>query len=251
MDPVLYNAISGGKSDFKRQEITANNLANINTPGFKADLYSAQSMDVSNANGSKSFNRQTYTMQQANGIDMSPGEIKSTGRDLDIAVDGDGWIAVQDSHGKESYTRSGSLRTDANGQLVTASGKVVLGDGGPISIPPAKSIEIGRDGTISIIPLDGDTKSLAILDRIKLVRLDKNNVVKNEEGLLQLKDGTAAPPVAEGTVQVVSGSIEGSNVNAVEQMVNMISAGREFESQMKLMSTIDELGQKLAQVLQV
>jgi len=139
------------------------------------------------------------------------------------------------------------LRLDANGLLTTATGKPVLGDGGPISIPPAQSIEVGTDGTISIIPLEGDTKTLAVLDRIKLVHLDKNNVVKNEDGLLQLKQGKNAP--ADASIKLVKGALEGSNVNAIDQMVSMISAGREFESQMKILSTVDENGQKLAQLL--
>lgn len=245
MDPILYSAINGGRADFKRQEITANNLANINTPGFKADLYNAQTMYMKDANGRSSGH--SFTMQQPSGVDLTPGEIITTDRDLDVAIDGDGWMAVNDAHGREAYTRGGSLRLDANGQLVTSSGKAVLGDGGPISIPPAQSIEIGSDGTISIIPLEGDAKSLAILDRIKLVTLDKNNVVKNDEGLIQLKQGKATE--ADSSVKLIKGAIEGSNVNAVDQMVGMISAGREFDAQMKIMSTVDDNAQKLAQIL--
>lgn len=248
MEPILYNAITGGRSDFKKQELIANNLANVNTPGFKADLYQAQTMYMNDANGKHSGNGQSFIVQGPNGIDFTPGDIMTTGRDLDVAIDGDGWMAVKDSHGRESYTRGGSLRLDVNGRLVTASGKAVLGDGGPISIPPAKSIEIGNDGTISIVPLEGDVKSLAILDRIKLVKLDKNNVVKNDEGLLQIIQGRN--PGADGTVKLINGAIEGSNVNAVDQMVGMISAGREFEAQMKLLSTVDDNASKLAQVLQ-
>ncbi|MBL7481097.1 flagellar basal-body rod protein FlgF [Legionella bononiensis] len=248
MEPILYNAISGGRSDFKRQELIANNLANINTPGFKADLYQAQTMYMNDANGVNDKNGQSFIVQGPNGIDLSPGEIIPTGRDLDIAIDGEGWMAVKDSQGKEAYTRGGSLRLDVNRQLITASGKVVLGDGGPISIPPAKSIEIGNDGTITIIPLDGDIKSLAILDRIKLVTLDKTNIVKNDEGLLQLKQGGVAK--ADATVKLINGAIEGSNVKAIDQMVGMISAGREFDAQMKILSTVDDNGQKLAQLLQ-
>lgn len=247
MDPILYSAITGGRVDFKRQAITANNLANVNTPGFKADLFGAQTMQMQNLSGMRRISGQDFVVQTDNGIDLSPGEIQTTGRDLDIAISGNGWMAVKDSQGQEAYTRGGSLRLDANGQLVTASGKAVLGDGGPISIPPAKSIEIGSDGTISIVPLEGDFKGLAVLDRIKLVQLDKQNVVKNAEGLLQLKSGTAQP--ADANVKVVSGAIEGSNVNAVSQMVSMISAGREFEAQMKMLSTVDDNGQKLAQIL--
>ncbi|HAT1864251.1 TPA: flagellar basal-body rod protein FlgF [Legionella pneumophila] len=247
MEPILYNAISGGRSDFKRQEIIANNLANINTPGFKADLYQAQTMYMNNANGNNQFSAHSFVTQNANGVDISPGEIITTGRDLDVAIDGDGWMAVQDSQGREAYTRGGSLRLNPNGQLITASGKVVLGDGGPISIPPAQSIEIGSDGTISIVPLEGDVKSLAILDRIKLVTLDRNNIYKNDEGLIQLKSGAAT---ANSNIKLQSGALEGSNVNAIDQMVAMISAGREFDAQMKLLSTVDDNGQKLAQLLQ-
>ncbi|HHT9887132.1 TPA: flagellar basal-body rod protein FlgF [Legionella pneumophila] len=247
MEPILYKAVSGGRSDFKRQEMIANNLANINTPGFKADLYQAQTMYMNNANGNNQFNMHSFITQNANGVDTSPGEIITTGRDLDVAIDGDGWMAVQDSQGREAYTRGGSLRLNANGQLITASGKVVLGDGGPISIPPAQSIEIGSDGTISIVPLEGDVKSLAILDRIKLVTLDRNNIYKNDEGLIQLKSGAAT---ANSNIKLQSGALEGSNVKAIEQMVAMISAGREFDAQMKLLSTVDDNGQKLAQLLQ-
>ncbi|HAT3856947.1 TPA: flagellar basal-body rod protein FlgF [Legionella pneumophila] len=247
MEPILYNSISGSRSDFKRQEIIANNLANINTPGFKADLYQAQTMYMNNANGNNQFSAHSFITQNANGVDTSPGEIITTGRDLDVAIDGDGWIAVQDSQGREAYTRGGSLRLNPNGQLITASGKVVLGDGGPISIPPAQSIEIGSDGTISIVPLEGDVKSLAILDRIKLVTLDRNNIYKNDEGLIQLKSGAAT---ANSNIKLQSGALEGSNVNAIDQMVAMISAGREFDAQMKLLSTVDDNGQKLAQLLQ-
>lgn len=247
MEPILYNATSGGRADFNKQAIIANNLANINTPGFKADLYQAQTM-YANTNGGSNANGHSFDVQGPNGVDLSPGELITTGRDLDVAIDGNGWMALKDAQGREVYSRGGSLRLDINGRLTTASGKAVLGDGGPISIPPAKSIEIGSDGTISIIPLDGDVKGLAVLDRIRLVTLDKNNVVKNDEGMIQLKNGGSAP-AADASVKIINGAIEGSNVKAVDQMVGMISAGREFDAQMKLLSTVDDNAQKLAQVL--
>ncbi len=247
MDPILYNAATGGKADFNKQAIIANNLANVNTPGFKADLYQAQTMYL-NTNGANEANNQSFNVQAPNGIDLTPGDLITTGRDLDVAVSGDGWISLKDSQGRQVYARGGSLQVGTNGQLMTSSGKLVLGDGGPISIPPAKSVEIGSDGTISIIPMEGDSNSLAVLDRIKLVTLDKNNLVKNEEGMLQLKQG-AATPVADASVKLVNGAIEGSNVKAIEQMVEMISVGREYEAQMKVLSTVDDNSQKLAQLL--
>ena len=244
MEPILYNSTSGGRANFNKQAMIANNLANINTPGFKADLYQAQTMYTNNTNGTSS----SYNVQAPNGVDLSPGELITTGNNLDIAIDGNGWIALKDSQGREVYSRGGSLRVDINGQLTTSTGKAVLGDGGPISIPPFQSIEVGSDGTISIVPLDGNAKGLAVLDRIKLVALDKNNVVKNDEGMLQLKQGGSAP-AADPSVKIVKGAIEGSNVKAIDQMVGMINAGREFDSQMKLLSTVDDNAQKLAQVL--
>lgn len=248
METILYHAMAGGLSDFKRQEVIANNLANVNTPGFKADLHQAQTQYMNDANGTNIINGQSFIVQTPSEIDLTPGELITTGRDLDVAIDGQGWMAVKDRQGNEGYTRSGSLRIDANGVLTTSAGLPVMGDGGPISIPPAKSIDIGTDGTISIVPLDGDVKSLAILDRIKLVKLDKNNIVKNEDGLFHLKQGGRV--VADGTIRVMKGAIEGSNVKAVEQMVGMISAGREFDAHMRILSTVDDNAQKLAQILQ-
>ncbi|CAM2930113.1 flagellar basal-body rod protein FlgF [Legionella steigerwaltii] len=245
MDPILYNAAGGGRIGFKRQEIIANNLANVNTPGFKADMYQAQTM-YANMGGSDSG--AAFAIQNPNALDLSPGDITTTGRNLDIAIEGNGWFAVSNSQGKEGYTKAGNLRLDVNGMLTTASGHPVLGNGGPISIPPAQEINIGADGTITVVPLGGDPKSAAILDRIKLVTLDKNNIVKSSEGLYQLKNG-GTPPAADASVQVRSGAIEGSNVNAIDQMVEMITSGREYDAHMKVMSTVEDNFLKLAQVL--
>lgn len=249
MEPILYGSISGGKSNFKRQEIAANNLANINTPGFRADLYQAKSMAMTDANGNKIGGSHTFVAQGQNAVDLRKGEIMTTGRDLDVAIDGEGWLAVDAGNGKEGYVRGGSLRLDATGQLTTAGGLPVLGDGGPIGIPPARSIEIGRDGTISVVPLDGDAKVMAVVGRLKLVSIDKQNVVKNERGLVQTRNG--APLPADSEVKVLPGALEGSNVNAIDQMVSMISASREFDAHMNLLSTVDRISEKLEHILQV
>lgn len=246
MDPILIHATTGGSANFSRQQIAANNLANINTPGFKADLFQAELLTIKNEYSNMSA--QTYVVQKANGINTTPGDIVHTGNDLDVAIDGDAWMVVKDSKGVEAYTRGGTLRLNAQGQLTTASGKPIMGNGGAIAIPPSRSIEIGSDGTISAVPIDGDGKALAVLDRIKLVKLDKTNIVKNEEGLLLLKKGSPTP--ADNSVKIVQHAIEGSNVNAIDQMVGMISSGRDFESQMKLLSTADDNAQRLAQLLQ-
>lgn len=243
MEAVLYNSMNGSKLSFDRQAITANNLANSNTPGFKGDLFQAQSMYMTGSTNTHS----AMAVSGANGTDFSPGDLMTTGGDLDVAIQGEGWFAVQGSNGQEAYTRAGNFKLTEDGSLVTASGKPVLGDGGPISIPPAQHIEIGTDGTISIIPLGADSKSLAVLDRLKLVKIDNANLVKGADGLARLTQG--GPAESDPSIRVVNGALEGSNVAPIEQMVNMIASGREFESHMKMMQSIDDNASKLAQLL--
>lgn len=245
MDPILYNAAGGGRANFSRQEIIANNLANAATPGFRTDLYQAQTMYAQGGGSNSSGN--SFVVQNTNSFDLTGGDLITTGRNLDVAINGNGWLAVRGSSGKEAYTKTGSLHLDPNGQLVTASGKAVIGNGGPISIPPAQSINIGTDGTISIVAQGDTTQSPAVIDRVKMVSLPKDNIVKNADGLFQLKTGGVAP--FDSNVRLLSGALEGSNVQPVEQMVAMITAGRDFEAQMNLMTTVSDNSQKLAQVL--
>lgn len=246
MDPILYNAANGGRGNFARQEVIANNLANVNTTGFKADLYQAQTLYVQDAKGINNH-AQSFIVQNPSGADFAPGPVMNTGRNLDVAIDGNGWLAVRGSNGKEAYTKAGSLKLDANGFLVTASGKQVMGNGGPIAIPPAQSIDIGSDGTISIIPQGNDARGVTMVDRIKMVSLDTANISKNADGLFQLKNGGVAP--ADNKLKLISGALEGSNVQAIDQMVAMITAGRDFETHMDLLSTVSENSQRLAQIL--
>lgn len=245
MDPILYSSAHGGRFNFDRQEVIANNLANVNTPGFRADLYQSQSMHVQGRDANSLG--QSFTVRAANGVNLTTGDLMTTGRNLDVALEEKGWLAVRDSLGKEGYTKGGSLQMDANGRLTTTSGKSVLGNGGPISIPPAQSVNIGPDGTISIVPRGGDMNTPMVIDRIKMVSLDKDKIIKNADGLFQLKNGGKAP--ADNTLKLRSGVLEGSNVNAIEQMVEMISAGRNFESQMDLLTTVNENSRKLSQLL--
>jgi flagellar basal-body rod protein FlgF len=247
MDPVLYSAIDGGTNDLARQEVIANNLANLNTPGFKADLYQAQVMYMTDDNGQPDTRGQSYIVEMPSSIDLTPGSLMTTGRPLDVAVTGSGYMAVQDASGNEVYTRGGSFHTDASGQLLNAKGDFVIGGGGPISIPPARSIVIGSDGTISIVPLDGDSKALAVVDTIKMVSLDPSQVARTPNGYLKLNQGAAGE--VDASVQIVSGALESSNVNAVDQMVQMISANRDFDAQIKIMATVESNADKLAQVL--
>jgi flagellar basal-body rod protein FlgF len=248
MDNILFTAVDGASNDLVRQDVIANNLANINTPGFKENLYQAQVMYQTDSSGVINNNTQTYVVELPSSIDMTPAALMTTGRPLDIAVSGSGFIAVQASDGSEVYTRGGSLHTDSQGQLLTDSGNLVLGDGGPIAIPPGREVRIGTDGTVSIIPIDGYYKSPVVVDRIRTVSLDLPHVTRSNDGFLRLSKGGAA--TEDATIQVVSGALEGSNVNSVDQLVQMITANRDFDAQMKIIATVELDADKLAQVLQ-
>ncbi|MCE3044002.1 MULTISPECIES: flagellar basal-body rod protein FlgF [Legionella] len=245
MDPLLYNAMNGALHNMDRQSLIGNNLANSNTPGFKADMAQASSMYFNKEN----LNGGALVVADVNASDFTPGPLLTTGRDLDVAVQGEGWFAVQDSSGKEAYTRAGSFQINENGMLITSNGRPVLGDGGPISIPPAQKIEIGSDGTISIVPLDGKPDELAVLDRLKLVRVKNNELIKGGDGLMRLQKGGVAP--ADADIMITPGALEGSNINAVNEMVHMIEVGREFDAEMQIIQTVNENSQKLAQILQL
>ncbi|WP_367607247.1 flagellar basal body rod protein FlgF [Legionella sp. W05-934-2] len=244
MDPVLYNAINGAKLDLDRQSVGSHNLANLNTPGFKQDLVIAESMLLSGPLGST----QSMVVGQRSTPDLTPGTLMTTGRELDVAVL-EGWFAVQGKDGKESYTQAGNFRINENGTLTTATGQPVLGDGGPIAIPPAEKIDIGTDGTISILPIGANPNELAVLDRLKLVKIDNQEVIKDSEGLIRLKNGGVIE--SDPNLQVQTGALISSNTNAIEQMVNMIEHSREYEQLMKDVQSLKENSRRLAQLLQL
>jgi flagellar basal-body rod protein FlgF len=243
---MLYLAMSSAKQTMVAQAATTNNLANVSTTGFKADLEQFRSMPVYG----EGMPSRVYAMSERPGIDTTPGPIATTGRDLDVAIQGEGWLAVQAPDGGEAYTRAGDLRLDANGLLTTGAGHPVLGNNGaPIVVPPAESIQIGGDGTISIRPIGQGANVLAEVERIKLANPAAENLTKGEDGLIRLKEGGAAP--ADAAVRLVSGALEGSNVSTVEAMVKMIELQRQYEMQVKMMSTAkdnDAASNKLLQM---
>ncbi|MDO6460409.1 flagellar basal-body rod protein FlgF [Granulosicoccaceae sp. 1_MG-2023] len=245
MDKMIYLAMSGAKETMLRQASNNHNLANLNTTGFKADLDSLSAAPVYGPG----HPGRVYVQDESVGADLAGGEIITTGRALDVAVNGDGFIAVQDRDGSEGYTRAGELRVNAFGLLENGAGYPVMGNGGPIAVPPFESIEIGADGTISIKPAGADAGTLAVVDRIKLVNPDPADISKGETGLFHLADGAEAEN--DASVQLVSGALEGSNVNAVEAMVKMIELARQYEMQIKTMSTAEENDQAASKLLQL
>lgn len=244
MDRMLYISMNAAQQTMLSQAANSNNLANVNTTGFRADFEQFRSQPVFG----EGLPTRVYGMSERPATDYQQGSVQSTGRELDISIQGDGFLAVQGKDGREGYTRAGDLQITATGQLVTGTGLAVMGEGGPIAIPPAEKIEIGADGTITIRPIGGDANALAVLDRIKLVKPELNNVFKDSDGLMRMQDGTDAP--LDATVTVASGTLEGSNVNAVSALVNMIELQRQYEMQVKMMKSADDNGAASARMLQ-
>jgi flagellar basal-body rod protein FlgF len=245
MDKSLYIAMSGAKQTLLAQTANANNLANTQTSGFKSDLEQFRSMPVFGPG----YPTRVYAMAERPGTDLSPGAMQQTGRDLDVAIDGEGWLAIQGADGKEAYTRAGDLRITPDGLLQTGAGLQVMGQDGPISIPPSQKLEIGKDGTISVVPLGANSTNLAIIDRIKLVKPALDNMEKLTDGLMHVKDGK--PVAASADVTLVQGAVEGSNVNAITAMVDMIELSKNFELQTKVMKDADENSQASAKLMQM
>ena len=245
MDKSLYIAMSGAKQTLLAQASNANNLANAQTTGFKSDLEQFRSMPVFGPG----FPTRVYAMTERPGSDFNMGAIQTTGNDMDIAIKGDGWLAVEDSEGKEAYTRAGELQITPDGRLLTGTGTAIFGNDGPISIPPAEKINIGSDGTISIIPAGGNSADLAVIDRIKTVKPDLDNLEKRNDGLMHTKDGQVLQASAD--VTLIQGALEGSNVNAVSALVDMIELAKNFELQIKVMKSADENSGVSAKLMQM
>lgn len=242
MDRMIYTAMSGAKHILEQQATNSHNLANVNSTGFRAQIDSFRAVPVV----SEGLNTRTFVVDATVGADFSSGPIEQTGRNLDVALQGQGWLSVQRPDGSEAYTRNGALKVDENGLLKTASGLTALGDGGPISIPPDVSITIANDGTISSVnntTLPGPSN---IIGRLKLTNPAESSLTRADDGLFVTKDGT--PAEADANVSVVSGALEGSNVNVVNAMVNMISLGRQFDMQMKLLQNAQNNADKAGQI---
>jgi flagellar basal-body rod protein FlgF len=245
MDRMLYVAMTGAKETLRAQTVNNHNLANASTTGFKADLAAFQSRAVDGSG----YASRVYATNGSNGVDHDPGALLSTGRELDIAVNGAGWIAVQDANGREAYTRAGDLQVDPTGQLVTGTGRPVQGDGGPIVVPPYSSIFFARDGSISIVAQGQSPQTTSTIGRIKLVNPAHDAVERGDDGLFRLKAGGDAP--SDAAVTIGSGVLEASNVNVAEAMVNMIELARHFEMQVKAIRNAEENGQAASQLLRL
>jgi len=244
MDRMIYTAMSGAKYLLELQAVTAHNLANASTPGFRADTAALRFVDIV---GDGMLPTRSLVVGSTPGADLRPGPMMKTGRDLDVAVQGRGWIAVQMADGSEAYTRNGALQVSATGMLQLRDGVAVLGDGGPMAIPPDTLISIARDGTVSAAPATLQKAAIGNVGRIKLVNPDEAQLMKGSDGFFRLRSGGVAP--ADAGVSLVSSMLENSNVNAVEEMVNMIAGARAFDVQMKLLQNAEANERQASQIL--
>ena len=243
MDRLIYTAASGAKHILEQQATTSNNLANLNTTGFRAQLDTFRAVPVQG----EGLPTRAFVVNNTVGADFNEGPLQVTGRDLDVAIKGPGWIAVQNPDGSEAYTRNGALQMSPNGVLTTNSGATIAGEGGPITIPPDVTVTVGGDGTISTVSNAERPAAPVILGRIKLVNPPEKDLVRGDDGLFRLKDGAPAQP--DAGVRVAGGALEGSNVNAVDAMVSMIGLARSFETQMSLMKNAENNAAKAGQIL--
>jgi flagellar basal-body rod protein FlgF len=243
MDRLIYTAMSGAKHILEQQATTSQNLANVSTTGFKAQLDSFRAVPVLG----EGLPTRAFVVDATVGTDFSYGSLQQTGRSLDVAVQGKGWLVVQKDDGSEAYTRSGSLSVNENGVLQTQTKLNLVGvDGGTITIPPDTAVTIGADGTISTIPTAAGTPTVNTIGQLKLVNPPESSLVRGDDGLFKTQDGVAADP--DPAVSVAGGSLEGSNVNVAASMVNMINLSRQFEMHMKLLQNAESNATKAADI---
>jgi flagellar basal-body rod protein FlgF len=247
MDKSLYIAMTGAKHNMLAQAQHANNLANVNAQGFKADFAQARAMPVYYGEG---LPTRAYALVERPATDYRHGSLEETGRELDVAIDGDGFIAVQANDGNEAYTRVGAFFTDSLGVLRTGGGLAVMGNNGPIAIPPAEKVDISLDGRITIVPTGQGPQAPVTIDRIKLVKPPIETMTKSEDGLFRALETEENLP-ADASVHLVAGFLENSNVNAIDELTSILSLARQYELQVKVMSSAKEMSESSARLLQM
>lgn len=244
MDHLLYVAMSGARHVMLQQDAVAHNLANANTVGYRAESNTFRALlDQGGLSPTRA-----YVVDQQTVSDFTPGAITRTGNPLDVAIDGPGFIAIQGQDGKEAYTRDGSFTVSPQGMLQTKNGDNILGDSGPIALPPDSTIAIAPDGTVSAVS-DVSRNATTVVGRIKLVNPSTTQAQMGDDGLFRLRSGLPAP--SDASVKLVSGALEGSNVNVVDEMTNMINLARQFDMHMKMINTLNTNDQKADGLLTV
>jgi flagellar basal-body rod protein FlgF len=245
MDRLIYTALSGMRGAMARQTTTANNLANANTTGFRAEMSSATTLWVRGPG----YETRAPVSQEVVAADMAPGSVTQTGRDLDVSMQGDALLAVQADDGSETYTRRGDLQVSPTGVVTTGDGHPVLGDGGPLTLPPADSVRIANDGAVWIVPTGGDPNQPQQVDRLKLVTPAGARIQKGLDGLFRVVDGGALP--SDPDARLTPNSLEGSNVNTSQTLIDMIEASRSWDMQLQLVTQAREMDTSAADLMRL
>jgi flagellar basal-body rod protein FlgF len=241
---MIYVGMSGAKHAMEQQASVANNMANVSTSGFRAQINNFRAVAVSG----EELPTRTHVVASTPGADFRAGPLSETGRALDVAVRGDGWLAVQAADGGEAYTRVGNLQVGADGQLLTMDSRPVIGDAGPLVVPPGSTLAIARDGLVTALTPGGKPTDTAEVGRLKLVNPPTTDLVRGDDGLFRMRAGLPAAP-ADPAVTLATGAVEGSNVNPVQAMVEMIANARQFEMQMKTVQTAESNEQSANRLL--
>lgn len=243
MDRLIYTAMTGALHTLNQQATVSQNLSNASTTGYRAETNAFRAVPIFG----DGLPTRAFVVDSTTGSDFTPGPIQQTGRNLDVAVQGSGWIAVQLENGEEAYTRQGNLQISASGILQTQGGLNVKGDAGLITAPPDNRITIAKDGTVSAVPITPLPNTVIIIDRIKLVDPPAEQMVKGGDGLFRLREGGDAN--ADAKVFLTSGALEGSNVNLVHEMVSMIALARQFDMQMKILESAEHNAQQASEIM--
>lgn len=235
MDRLVSTSLTAMRGAMARQTAIANNLANANTVGFRAEIANASTQYIDG----QTFKTRAQQSEQVIAADMQQGAVVTTGNPLDVAMNGDALLSVQAANGDEAYTRRGDLKLSDSGLLTTGDGMPVIGDGGPITLPAYDKLTIAADGTISIVPQGGDPAQIQQVDRLKLVAMNGTDIAKGLDGLFRARNGGTLAADPEATVR--QGALEGSNVNASATLIDMIEASRDWDMQVKMMSAAQDI----------
>lgn len=248
MDKLVYTAATGLKAHMAAQAAIANNMANASTTGFRADRVVFDRIELKG--GGARFDARAPASQEVTDADRSVGALVQTGRNLDVALtDSDTWLTVQAPDGTEAYTRRGDLTVTASGTLQTGDGYLVMGSGGPITIPPYTSLSIGSDGAISIVPQGGAATDATVVDKLKLVSDKGSATVKGLDNLMHVRGGGVLPENMDA--KVASGTLEQSNVNMTQVLIDMIENQRSYEVQANLLKEAKTMDEGAASVMRM
>jgi flagellar basal-body rod protein FlgF len=245
MDRLIHTALSGMRGSMSRQTVTANNLANASTTGFRAEMSSAQTLWMRG----QGLNARAFASEEVTAANMAGGTVSDTGRDLDVAMQGDALLAVQAEDGSEAYTRRGDLQLSASGLLTTGDGRPVLGESGPLTLPPADSVRIADDGMVWVVPAGGDPSQPQQVDRLKLATPAGSRVRKGLDGLFRVENNGVLP--SDPAARLTPHSLEGSNVNTSQALIEMIDASRSWDAQLNLITQAREMDTSAADLMRL